>query len=387
MEWARTRPGGAVPQPTEWSARVQALVAVAAGVVGLTAYVYVLGGVVLWLRMTAARLPTEQATNAFQDRQLLATGLKALGFELILLLVLTLVVWGAWRLARSIGRRVEASRQERATADDRPRQAERESSDEELEEDVVSTVLRALAGAVISTSISAAFDASARVQWVAFLLIALAGFLLGVLLIFRVSPEWLRQMKEKAWVPTILQVLRWGVTLGVLLFAVYFMAAPLGLTVIVFLVLVQFSERLVQLTTVERMRDLVIPVLILAAALNLVIVPYLATPPVTFDRAAVALAEKKTLEGALIGRADDRLFLATCEAAAKTESKAARVRVIPADQVRQVVLGGTRYSFDDGERPSLWNMMVYLVEQDSIGATSRLELDLRDGRPVCGHGP
>jgi hypothetical protein len=58
--------------------RLNRLLAVATGVAGMVVYVYVLGGLVVWARLTASRLYTDSAVNALGSnslRELKARGL------------------------------------------------------------------------------------------------------------------------------------------------------------------------------------------------------------------------------------------------------------------------------------------------------------------------
>src|SRR5690242_6352638 len=66
-------------------AQLQALVAIAGGLVGATAYLYMLGGLVVWLKLKAAQLPTDDAIRALDRNRLLAVGIKAFVFEAALI--------------------------------------------------------------------------------------------------------------------------------------------------------------------------------------------------------------------------------------------------------------------------------------------------------------
>jgi hypothetical protein len=74
--------------------RLRTAVTFAASLVGLGAYLYLLGGLVWWLRFTAARLPADEAIGAIDGKRLLTTGLKAMLFELLVLGVLMLIALG-----------------------------------------------------------------------------------------------------------------------------------------------------------------------------------------------------------------------------------------------------------------------------------------------------
>jgi uncharacterized membrane protein len=375
--------------PFEFSLSLQTALAIGAGALGVAAYVYVLGGIVMWLRLTAARLPSDSVTAGFQDRQLLAIGLKALIFEALLLALVTGIVLLAWRAARSLQNHLAGRKREQEAIEeeevDQVREAEEEHPGATLESAVFSIVLRSLSLALGLVSAAAdSANASASVQVAGFVVIAAGAFGVGVTLIFRSAPDWVDRLKGNRWVRRLLIAIRVVVTVAIFAVAVFVMAAPLGLTLIVLLVLVQFSEKVVRLGRVVDKRELVAPVLILAAALNVVILPYLATPPVTFDQAELILAEGPAHAGAYIGRSGDGIYLATCIAEKEGKPGTERIHVYPSDQVRQVILGGPRYSFDDGKRPTIWNLASYFVQRDEIEDTSKIELDLRSELPVCG---
>ena len=73
--------------------RLNKLLAVATGIAGMVVYVYVLGGLVVWARLTAARLSTDGAVNALGNKSLLATGLKVVAFEFAVLALLSGLAW------------------------------------------------------------------------------------------------------------------------------------------------------------------------------------------------------------------------------------------------------------------------------------------------------
>jgi hypothetical protein len=380
-EWARRRPAGDTGAAPPLVAYLQTAAALGAGVVGLAAYVYLLGGAVMWLGMTAARLPSDDATDAFQNRQLLSMGLKALFFELLLLGAVTAIVWAAWRAACTL----EQRRLRKGTANEAappPR-----SPDKPLDEYVLLVLLRSV---VVALSLVALLASGFQIYSEANAVLLAAGVLaLGLVIgaadIVDKRPGWLMKLDEQRWVGALLQAVRVLVSVGVVVAAVIYMAAPLGLTVLVLVVLLQFSERVMRLAKVPTMKELIVPVLILAAALNVVIVPYLATPPVTFDRATVLTTEGREITGAYIGRSSAGIYLATCRAVDATTSTEARLLIVPADEVKRFVLGGFRYSFDFGKRPSLLGLFGYYAQARSIESKDDgFQLDLREERDVCG---
>jgi hypothetical protein len=348
---------------------LQAAGAVGAAVVGLTAYVYLLGGTVVWLRITAARLPSDNATVAFQDRVLLATGLKALFFELLLLAVITLVVWTAWRTARRLDIGTRADQRHLVSL-------------------VIRTLLASLvAGLTIIALLVRAFDVySGKDAALILSAFVVFGCALGALELTGKLPSRTRKLlAEHPWAGDLKAVASVIATVVVVVVALVYMAVPLGLTVLVLLALLYLGGKVDLLPQADSMRDLIVAIVILAAALNAVIVPYLATPPVTFDRATVVTKDDREITGAFIGRSGEGVFLATCSPRNPVTSEEARVRVIPAEDVKTVVLGGFRYSFDVGRRPSLFALTRYFVDGEALHRDDDgFQLDVRGDREVCG---
>ncbi len=352
--------------------RLEKAATVAAAAVGLTAYVYLLGGAVVWLRIYAAKLPADNATVAFQDRALLAVGIKVLLFELVLLALMTAVVWLIASGARWIER------------------------DGRSERELLTYVLRVLAASlVVSLTVIAllfnTFDVDVGAEdGVVMALIVLVGLLLAVLDLAG-WPRWLHGLASGARKSSGEQK-RSGISFGraalsiiVLFVAVRYMAVALGLTVIVLVVLLELGRHVPLVPGGTGMRDLVRTGLILAAALNLIIVPYLATAPVAFDRATVTTTEGEELPGAFLGRNADGVFLATCVQRTPTKSMEGRIQMIPAEQVKKLVIGGFKYSFDVGNRPSLYALAHHVVVGDKLDrGDDGFLLDVREAPEVCG---
>jgi len=372
-------PADGGPNP-DWTSYVQTVATIGAGVVGLAAYVYLLGGAVMWLRLTAARLPADEVMEAFQSRQLLSMGMKALFAEIVLLALVAGLVWAAWRVACWL-----EQRRKRRTEGEPGRQRQ-----EPLDEFVLLVVLRSLVGAItVMAVVATAFDFSSEGTATVWALgIGVVGLLIGAVDVADrrpTGPQRLAGLPQRRPVEIGLQIIRVLISLGVVYVALRYMAAPLGLTVLVLVVLVQFSNRMVDLTRVRTMRELIVPVLILAAALNVVIVSYVSTPPVTFERATVWTEKGAEIKAAYVGRTESSLYLATCRRVTATTSTKARLHVIPNSEVKRIELGGFRYSFDFGKRPSLLGLLKFYTQAESIEEDDDgFQLDLRREREVCG---
>ena len=60
---------------------------------GLAGYVYLIGGVITWVRLVAARLPADPLAAIVDPRVLFAVGLKAIVFVAVVLAVLCLLAY------------------------------------------------------------------------------------------------------------------------------------------------------------------------------------------------------------------------------------------------------------------------------------------------------
>lgn len=367
-------PGTEQKQTADWLPLVQTGATLAAGVVGLTAYVYLLGGTIFWLRIYAARLPADNATVAFQDRALLAAGIKVLLFELLLLGLAGGVVWGIWKGARHLDHQEERDQRE-------------------LVSYVILVLLRALIAGLTLISLLAPpcldLYGGEGAGWV------LLGFVLVGLAIAAIDlsgrmPSRIEKLRAKAVESEWFQFLRFLLALAVVVVAVAYMAIALGITVLVLLALLVLFHRYRRSPPApgpRSARELLLPALTLAMALNLVIVPYLATPPVTFDHAKVMTKEGGTIDGAYLGRTSEGVFLATCKQRTNnlTRSYEGRIEVIPVEDVEHVVVGGFKYSFDVGNRPSLFALAKHFaMGVDLHSRDDGFLLDVRSAPRVCG---
>jgi heme/copper-type cytochrome/quinol oxidase subunit 2 len=366
-------PGTDEKQAAGWLPLVQTGATLAAGVVGLTAYVYLLGGTIFWLRIYAARLPADNATVAFQDRALLAMGIKALLFELLLLGLAGGVVWGIWKGARHLDHQEERDQRE-------------------LVSYVILVLLRSLISGLtlISLLIGPFVDlyTGEGAGWVV-LTFVLVGLAIAAVDLSGRMPKTVWSLGAKAMKNDWFQLLRFLLALLVIFIAVTYMAVALGITVLVLLVLLVLFHRYRRSPHPpgpRTTRELLLPALILAMALNLVIIPYLATPPVTFDHAWVTTKDGDHFDGAYLGRTSEGVFLATClQRPNPTRSYEGRIEVVPAEDVEHVVVGGFKYSFDVGNRPSLIALAKHFaMGVDLHGDDNGFLLDVRSAPHVCG---
>jgi hypothetical protein len=314
--------------------RLNKLLAVATGVAGMVVYVYVLGGLVVWARLTAARLYNDSAVNALGSKSLLATGLKVVAFEFAVLAVLSGLAWFLWR-------RFSVSRKSLS---------ERKKGPIRVGWLIVQGFLVAFIAACLLAllSLSPLLSLVPAIAWV------VAG------LTFEESDFF--QIVHNRW-------LSWGMGLLVVTCAVLFSAAAPGISALILFALVRNNTWFEGCLSSEKRTDLIAPILTLLVALSAIVLAFLTTPPVTFDRVELVDKEGGVIEGGYVARSEDGVFIATCKQRSEDDpesSKRPRLQVIPNDSVGHLTLGGDRYVIDNGKRPSLFDLGYHLFSQDKI---------------------
>lgn|GEM_PF-5192679 len=350
------------------AARLQTALGIAGGVVALAAYLYLLGGMVVWLRLTGARLPTDDALRALDSRRLLAFGLKAFLFELLMLGLLSLLAFWTWRRMtkkqRSPGKAVTNAK---AAAG----------------ESLVAWILL-LQALLIGLSSAALFVAYTSTPDAWFPLLSLAVAAVWVFVILRLGG---RADALGEWGQHVLTGVRWLIIAVVIFVSVWKLAAPLGVTVLVVLAFLLLSENLSRLPSVRSPVELIPAVLVVGAGLSLIVGAYTASPPVSLDRAEVLLVGGATVTGGYVGQSEDGVFLATCTADPRDPeaSGATRLRNFAPEEVKRLIIGGPRYVLDFGKDPSLADLARYMVHRDHIKeARPTVSLDFRGKKLVCG---
>jgi hypothetical protein len=74
---------------------------IATSVLGLAGYVYLIGGIVSWVRFGAARLPSDAAVSALDTRTLFAVGLRSIVFVALVFAVVSVIAYlaaGNWEV-------------------------------------------------------------------------------------------------------------------------------------------------------------------------------------------------------------------------------------------------------------------------------------------------
>jgi hypothetical protein len=355
--------------------RLTKVTAAASGVAGLVVYVYVLGGLVVWARLTATRLYTNSAVDALGSKSLLATGLKVVAFELAALAVLSGCAWALWRVraARSESNDAPETRPTDIHHASRPEEPADARSNEDKKGPIRVGWLIVQGILVVFVAVCVLALASIPPVWA-----LIAGGLWVVVGLVCLESDFFR-FEDNRLLAVVLGV-------PVVVAAIFFSAAAPGISAVILFVLLlnhaRFDDRLVD----DNSTRLIAPVVTLLAALSVIVLAFLTTPPVTFDRVTVLMKHGKTVEGGYVARSGDGVFVATCkQVPGDTErSKLPRLRVIPNDSVKRVILGGDRYAIDNGKRPSLFDLGLHLFLDKPIEENFRAwRPSIRGRQAVC----
>jgi hypothetical protein len=313
--------------------RLNKLLAVATGVAGMVVYVYVLGGLVVWARLTASRLYTDSAVNALGSKSLLATGLEVVAFEIGVLALLSGLAWFLWRRF-SVDREAPSERKKGPIR-------------------VGWLIVQGLLVAYVAACLLALLSLSPLLALVP------AAIWVGAGLKFEGS-DFFQIARNRR--------LSWGLGLPVVVCAVLFSAAAPGISALILFALVRNNVWFEKCLSSENSAHLIAPILTLLVALSVIVLAFLTTPPVTFDRVTVVEKDGSTVEGGYVARSGDGVFVATCKQFPGNpyRSKKPRLQVIPNDSVKQLTLGGDRYAIDNGKRPSLFDLGLRLFSQAQI---------------------
>lgn len=368
----------------------QAAIAGLGALAGLSVYVYVLGGTVAWLRAVAARLPADNVTPAFESHHLVALGLKVVALELLLLLVVAAVISAVLEIVKG----TERTERLRVGSEQPLRRFNRPTADDD--EDLLfalTIVFRSLLIGLMIAALGSTTGELTQGDWLGLaLLIAAALAAIELTLRWRttlLAPIAARPPSTQRFVAECLSRLGvWTLIAEAVYLGLWKLAAPLGATVLVLLALLVLTHyaRELRLWTGRRSYFHAGVLIGVMVALNLIIVPYLAEPPVAYERATVITTSGAEWQGAYLGRNSDGLYLGTCEPfnPGSEGSKMARVQVIALDEIQKLTLGGSRYVFDVARRPTLYALTDHFITGDKLKRKDDgVLLDLRHRRETC----
>lgn len=374
-------PAAPAPPPFSWD-RIQVVVAALAGVAGLGVYIYLLGGIVAWLRTVAARLPADNVTPAFEDRHLVALGLKVVALEVLLFAAVAAVIF----VILAVIRETERTARHRGGPAHLQRHFDRPAGEHDRDLPFALTIaFRALLLGLLLAALGRTVGGLSEAGWLA-AAVVFAAVIAAIELTLRwrtslLVPIETRPPSGRRFLAECLTRLAvWLLIAETVALGVAELAAPLGTAVLVLLgllVLVHFAHSLRTVTAVA----------IVVAALNLTVVAYLATPPVAYERATIETTAGITLEGAYLGRTSNGVYLGTCAPwhPGAQVSKQARVRIVAPAEIRRLTLGGSRYVFDVGTRPTLFELTRWFLtgKKEKGEDTDGVALDLRERRETC----
>jgi hypothetical protein len=372
----------------------QAAIAALGAIAGLSVYIYVLGGTVAWLRAVAARLPADNVTPAFESHHLVALGFKVVALELLLLLVVAGAILAVFGIVKEAERMERLRRGPGGSRRRFNRPADRVAKkDDDGPGDLgftLTIVFRSLLIGLLVAALGSTTGALTQGKWLGLALV-IAALLAAIELALRwrtdlLAPIATRPPSTHRFVAECLSRLAtWTLIAEAVYLGAWKLAAPLGITVLVLLgllVLTHYAQALKLPTD----RPTAFQVVVVMVALNLIIVPYLAEPPVAYERATVTTTDGNTHQGAYLGRTADGIYLGTCQpfAPGSDGSELARVQVIDAEEVQELTLGGPRYVFDVARRPTLLALIGHFITGDDLkAADDGVLLDLRHRRETC----
>jgi hypothetical protein len=326
---------------------------IATTVLALAGYAYALGGIVVWVRLTAAHLPADLTTTLLDPRLLLAVGLRTLVFAVFALGAVSLVAygttwlgwWGRWH----------------------PKQ-----TDEQREDHVLRTVagldllaLSLLLG-VGAASIARSALPSEAVAAVFGAVTVVAGAVLA-----RWGAKWLVTKKLNVAIAIVVAL------------AALVCEFPVAVLMVTLVVIALFGRWLAKLQRPGSLAEFLRSPLpwALAAVYAVVAFAFVATPPVGYPRAIVQTEQGEKV-GGYLARSADGVYLATCEPGDRGRSSTERLVLVRQDAVRSVTLGGPLYRFDSGNRPSLLAVLLRPFGYAGDGPVV-LRINLRPAQPVC----
>ncbi len=363
---------------------VRSFAALAASIAGLVGYVYLFGGLVTWVHLTTARLPGGTLTALAQPRTLFVVGVEALLFVVAAFAVACfaclLVGRIGWRAHRRDWHAVVVHRGvARATAARRAERRQERLGETPPTEDASQHVplgpraVRTVAGFNVLVLAALIGLAVARIvellfpNWVA----VVAFFAVATLAVWGLA----------TWGPLHRRSHLAAIALAVAV--AFFASAPIGVLVIASVAIALLGRRIAR---VERPRSAVAflhsPLLWgLLAVYVLVGLAFSAQPPVSFTRAVLETRAGRQV-GGYLGRNAEGVYLATCTGLANATSRTERAVLVPAGEIERTTLGGERYTFDSGERPSLATIALSALGIDAHPPTW-FHPDLRARESTC----
>jgi hypothetical protein len=387
---SQARPGPGEPSRSEQGSGARDALAVAGFLIALVAYLLLVGWLVDWVRLSAARLPAPLAADAYGPARLLGDGLRSTalaGAVFALLCALAYLVsalhWsrnrrGWHRLVNEHGvRRAQAAVARDADRAGHPDGTAAAAGAQQAPAPLGEAAVRILAGsntvaiAALLALVPARLPDALGAPWWGIALTWTVVFTIVCLLLTRLDPlDW----------PARLHGLVWALAVVVAIFA----SAPFGLVVLASVLVATCGRaiaRLPQPRSVGQWARSPLPWALLAVV-TLVALAYQAMPPVSFPTATLTTAAGARTAG-YVARSGAGVYLASCASQLDARSTGERLSLVPSAEVKGLTVVSQSYRFDSGQRPSLATLAMHAV---GIGgdAPTLLDADLRSRAETCG---
>ncbi len=372
---------------TDWIELVELLLVLVAAL----AYIYLIGWVISWVRLTAARVPVDASLPMLSGQVVFLAGLR--------LVVIMAIVFGAMCL---VAYAVHAGTWQRTGAQwhsvikhGRPAAAERhrDRPATNFNAPVGDRYVRVIAGfdvgviaatfalalaRVVKTPIDQAFPPGPwwdlLLPWA--LLTALFAFGLA-----RLGPLWGNRVFHAA---------LWVVVIAVALVS----SAPIGLLVLTWAAVAWLGRTLGKVrsrqgrgmlpTDHPRHVSFALSPLpwIMLTIYGLVGVAYYGLPPVTFSQTTVTTPGGVRVVGGYLARNSAGVYLVSCTPLADATSTNERVSVIPAADIKAMTTSTTPFVVDSGLRPSLPTVLLHTIGIEA-STPAWIRPETRTIRPTC----
>jgi hypothetical protein len=368
------------PVTQDANADLREALTAAISLVGLLAYVYLIGWLVSTVRYTAARLPGDVVTSVLSNAQLFGAGLRTSALAAVAFAVLSGLAWlvagrrwGArgpeWQQIVAAKGVVAAKRVAAAKGTDGAAIASPQASRDWVVRVVAGynmVVIAAVVGLLAARVVEWLFSSA----WWLIIGAWVVGFLLAS-----------QSLARRSWLQRSLgvHVLLW---MFVALAAV-FVSAPLGLLLLAGIAVATVGRQLARQDPQHSVAGLLRSPLpwALLSVYALVGLAYYATPPVSFQRVVLDTTAGPQA-GGYLQRTADGLYIVTCSATPAGPSTGEHVVLVPPAAIRSTTIGGREVSLDSGERPSLLDLGL-----SALGIDARppvlLKADLRASRASC----
>jgi hypothetical protein len=408
---------------------------VGAFVLGLAGYVYLVGWIIDWVRLSAARLPIDVVAAAFGGTRILSDGLRSTVLTATVFALLCVVAYFTsarrWEVngqewhdivskkgigaalkdpdaqsKRELRRQAASSRIEASHARLRQRfkrngrskrpngaDAQARTAHQDLAAlpqpvqerakptslaPIGETGMRIVAGfnilmlaAVLASGAAVFVNEFLPPAWWVVVVVWIAVFLALQEVLTRFSPLELGPRLNAG---------AWFVVAAVALFA----SAPLGALVLIGVAISTVGRALGRVDRPRSIRSSVRSPLpwILLTVVALIGLAYQAMPPVSYSRAVIVTGAGTERTGGYLARTAAGVYLATCTQRVDATSTNERVELVASNDVKTIALGGPTENFDSGARPSLATLALHALGIDE-SAPTLVSADLRPRRGTC----